>query len=198
MECNCGKDLAALHISNREKHLKTCGVKRKSKSITSYFSSAKKSRDISDGNSVDEVGESSTSSNIVDGTDMLSGGTTKSSLDTVDIDCMIHHRQKCSGFVLSLIKKDDIYSHFPFTLIPQLNIVFENGRFHTSQCALNGYDVHESEPATPTINKSCSMLAHSPPFLKVLENMNNDNYYKTHAKNINMSHKQLGQRSNNY
>ena len=119
-------------------------------------------------------------------------------IDEIDTSTQHVPSPKCAGYVVALVNQDDIYSDFPFTVLPQLNIVFENGRFHTFQCASKNYNISEPDPENSTTSKSCSMLAHSPPFMKVLQNMTDNCYYKTHANHKNCSHKRLGQRVEHY
>ena len=106
--------------------------------------------------------------------------------------------EKCCGFVVPLVNRDDINSNFPFTDLPQLSVVFENCYFHVLECAENGYRLCQSTPEMLNVNKQCYNLQYSHSLLKVLENMECDSYHKTHAVHSKLSHKQIVQRVQNY
>ena len=63
---------------------------------------------------------------------------------------------------------------------------------------MNGYHINEEDPENPQVNKSCAVLEHSPSLAQVLKNMEDTDFHKSHAKNINLSHNQLVERIENY
>ena len=193
-ECNCNKNLSSLNEANRRKHLQRCGVKRHSSAITSFFT--KKSK-LSD--NVPDVGAGDNAADVVGAGDNVPDvvGAGDNAPDVLSIAEGIRSG-KCAGYVVSLVNRDDIYSKFPFTLLPRLSIVFENGRFHVSQCAIKDYELYEATAETVDVNKKCFMLKFSPPFIKVLGNMANDSYHKSATHHVNLSHQQMVQRAISY
>ena len=105
-----------------------------------------------------------------------------------------NNTNKCDGFRFMVQQPDDIYSTFPFTLIPEKNFVFENGCLHHEDCLKKKYMVYNPSDANKKVNKVCSDLEYSPALKKILTNMNDALLYKQTIINKYLSHQQVEQR----
>ena len=70
--------------------------------------------------------------------------------------------RKCPGFRLLLKHPDEVYSRFPFTLIPDKNLTFENGSFHHEDCVKKNYVIYNPHMEHANTYKSCFNLKFSP------------------------------------
>ena len=105
--------------------------------------------------------------------------------------------EKCAGLNLSSPSCSDIFHSFPFQLLSEMNVVFENGNFHHTSCADSGYQILEksNEIHTP-VNKICFDLKFSPGFQKIASNMIDTDYHNSTAHDDQLSFLQLKLRLN--
>ena len=80
---------------------------------------------------------------------------------------------KCCGINLVLPTNSNIYESFPFTILQNKPLVFENGNFHHVNCSLKDYALVESSTDNAQINKVCYDLNFSDWFQKIKHNMLN-------------------------
>lgn len=99
--------------------------------------------------------------------------------------------RKCQGFRLLVRNPNDVYTTFPFTLIPEKGLVFENGSFHHKNCLLKNYLVFEPHSENRSMNQDCFNLQFQPSQQKMITNMHNTTLHKTHVNNHYLSHKQM-------
>ena len=105
--------------------------------------------------------------------------------------------EKCEGFRFMVHNPAEIYSTFPFTLLPGQNFQFENSSLHHVDCVKKKYIVYQASDDNPLCNKVCFDLRFSKSLESILSLMSNSELYKSQTTNKYLSHHQMELRLNN-
>ena len=100
--------------------------------------------------------------------------------------------QKCSGYN-PVVQDGDIYENFPFHhLNSWKDVVFEDGTFHSPQCAESMYRLEISNATG--VNHFCEMLSENEKMQKYITDANDPNKHTSTTNNKYLTFKQLGNR----
>ena len=97
---------------------------------------------------------------------------------------------KCKGYRIMTMHINDIYTKFPFALVPLHDFVFENGCLHQSTCVDKNYRLHSPSDDDPLCNKDCYDLQFTHAVKKIVSYVDDDNLYKKPINNVYLSHHQ--------